>query len=96
LPRLNYSGFLSHKPKSQSAPHQHTYSQTGDAKKQDYGETEQIDANDQAPTDKERTVANIIQSHPWAAVGLGFILGGLVGRTIKRSYRALRLTQHQD
>jgi ElaB/YqjD/DUF883 family membrane-anchored ribosome-binding protein len=97
LPRLNYSGLLSPKPKSQSTQHKHDHSEAVDPQRRNQDETAHTGSNDQETnTKKEHTVASLIQTHPWAALGLGFVLGGLVGRTIKRSHRAFKLTQHQS
>lgn len=99
MPRLNYSGFLSPKTKGQkgqNTSHQHTNARNGETGCQNHNQTIHTDPGDQdTKTEKELTVASLIQNHPWAALGLGFILGGLAGRTIKRSHRAFKLNQHQ-
>ena len=101
MPRLNYSGLLSPKAKSQNCqnrPNPDTSSAQDLNSWQTSQEEEQATQENPYPDDKkEQSLANLIKKHPWAAIGLGFVVGGIFGRNVKRRYqaRALKLTQHQ-
>lgn len=101
MPRLNYSGFLSPKTKAnmnQKMPNPNMTSTSNEQAKDKRQQKESSPLNEQNIDNQQSpSLALLIQNHPWAAIGLGFVLGGFLGRNIKRRYqsRAPKLTKHQ-